>query len=110
MPDDPLDGLFEPDPNATALGDPRVRSFLDTIAQAEGADYHTLVGGRYIQDLSQHPNIVGMRTAAGPSTAFGRYQIVGQTDRTKLAKYRNLDYSPQNQDLRAVELLRQTGA
>ncbi len=99
-----------PDPNRDALSNPKVRDFLDKISQSEGADYNTLVGGKKINDLSRHPNVVGLRTSAGPSTAFGRYQITGTTDKSKLAKYRNLDYSPENQDLRAVELLRQTGA
>lgn len=98
------------DPNRTALADPRVKDFLDRIGKSEGADYNTLVGGRRINDLSRHPNIVGLTTSAGPSTAFGKYQIVGTTNRTKLRKYADLDYSPENQDLRAVELLRQTKA
>lgn len=99
-----------PDPNRDALANPRVKSFLDKISKSEGADYNTLVGGRKINDLSRHPNVVGLRTSAGPSTAFGRYQITGTTNKSKLAKYAHLDYSPENQDLRAVELLRQTGA
>lgn len=99
-----------PDANREALADPRVRGFLDKISKSEGADYDTLVGGRKIGDLSHHPNVVGLRTIAGPSTAFGRYQITGTTNKSKLAKYKDLDYSPENQDLRAVELLRQTKA
>lgn len=114
MPDNPDDilsgGLVPSDPNRAALADPRVKGFLDKISQSEGADYNTLVGGRKINDLSRHPNVVGLTTSAGPSTAFGRYQITGTTNRTKLAKYKDLDYSPDNQDLRAVELLRQTKA
>lgn len=98
------------EPNQVALSDPRVKDFLDRVSKAEGADYNTLVGGQKINDLSRHPNKVGLRTAAGPSTAFGRYQITGTTNRTKLKKYSSLDYSPPNQDLRAVELLSQTGA
>ncbi len=98
------------DPNYGELAKPQVRQFLDKISQSEGADYNTLVGGKKINDLSRHPNVVGLRTSAGPSTAFGRYQITGTTDKSKLAKYQGLDYSPENQDLRAVELLRQTGA
>lgn len=111
MPDNPYDALYElDDPNKGALKNPRVKQFLNKIGKSEGADYNTLVGGSRINDLSRHPNKVGLRTSAGPSTAFGKYQIVGTTDRSKLRKYRHLDYSPENQDLRAVELLRQTGA
>lgn len=111
--DDLLDTVLpkkKADPNREALADPRVKTFLDKIGKSEGADYNTLVGGRKINDLSKHPNTVGLRTSAGPSTAFGKYQIVGTTDRSKLKKYSHLDYSPENQDVRAVELLRQTGS
>jgi len=107
-PRDPLSDLT--DPNRAVLNDPRIRTFLDDIGRSEGADYNTLVGGSHIKDLSRHPNKVGLTTKAGPSTAFGKYQIVHSTHKSKLAKYADLDYSPENQDLRAVELLRQTGA
>lgn len=114
MPDNPYDDIVAaasgPDPNREALADPRVKGFLDKISKSEGADYDTLVGGSKISDLSHHPNKIGIRASAGPSTAFGRYQITGSTDKSKLAKYSHLDYSPENQDLRAVELLRQTKA
>jgi tape measure domain-containing protein len=92
------------------LNDPRVKAFLEVIRKSEGADYHTLVGGSRIKDLSKHPNIVGLVTKAGPSTAFGAYQITGTTNKSKLAALHGLDYSPHNQDLRAVELLRRSGA
>ncbi len=84
MPDTPDDPYLvpKPDPNQEALGDPRVQDFLGKIGQAEGADYNTLVGGTKINDLSKHPNVVGLTTSAGPSTAFGKYQITGTTDKT----------------------------
>jgi len=112
MPDDPylIPKKLVDDPNRKALADPKVKSFLDKIGKSEGADYDTLVGGRKITDLSKHPNVVGLRTSAGPSTAFGKYQIVNKTDKSKLKKYADIDYSPENQDIRAVELLRRTGA
>jgi muramidase (phage lysozyme) len=101
MPDPPYTDILaiaagKPDPNRSAHDNPRVKQFLDRIGQSEGADYNTLVGGSRIDDLSRHPNKVGLRTKAGPSTAFGKYQIVGSTDRSKLAKYRHLDYSPRS--------------
>lgn len=98
------------DPNEQALNDPRVTEFLDRISRSEGSDYNTLVGGTRIDDLTRHPNKVGLVTEAGPSTAFGRYQITGTTNRSKLKKYLGRDYTARNQDLRAVELLRQKGA
>lgn len=89
-------------------------TMLDVIAQSEGAGYNTLVGGRAfnndISDLSAHPNIVGMRTKDGPSTAAGRYQITGTTWRGVAKKLGLKDFSPKSQDDAAVELLRQRGA
>lgn len=59
------------------LQDPRVSAFFEAIRKAEGGAPNRIVGGRTVSDLSRHPNIVGVRTAAGPSTAFGNYQITG---------------------------------
>lgn len=59
------------------LKDPRIAAFFAAIEKAEGGAPNRIVGGRTVSDLSRHPNIVGMRTAKGPSTAFGSYQITG---------------------------------
>jgi len=93
---------------------PSVRKLLDTIAFAEGTDklhgYNTLVGGKKIADLSNHPNIVGLKTKDGASTAFGRYQITGSTWRGLQKKYGFSDFTPETQDLAAVALLKDAGA
>lgn len=87
---------------------------LDTIASSEGAGYRTLVGGRAfnsdIQDLGAHPNLVGLRTKDGPSTAAGRYQITSTTWKGLQKKLGLTDFGPESQDRAAIELLRQRGA
>jgi len=89
---------------------PNTKAFLDFLSKAEGADYNTIVGGGTFDDFSQHPNIVGLRTAEGPSTAAGRYQIVGTTYRDVAPKLGITDFSPESQDKIAIELIRKAGA
>lgn len=96
-------------------GDQRTNlaSFLDVIGASEGANYNTLVGqGAFnteIQDLSRHPNKVGLRTGDGVSTAAGKYQITGTTWRS-LSHGGNAPFTPENQDAAAIELLKRRGA
>jgi tape measure domain-containing protein len=59
------------------LQDPKIQALLKTIEWAEGGAPNRIVGGRTVRDLSRHPNIVGLRTAQGPSTAAGSFQITG---------------------------------
>lgn len=121
--DAPGSGRVGAGPGATASGlsdfkDPEQRknlkTMLDVLGQSEGAGYNSLVGqGKFnneITDLSQHPNKVGLRTADGPSTAAGRYQITGTTWRGLQKKLGLTDFSPESQDKAAIELLRQRGA
>lgn len=86
------------------------KKILDLIAKAEGADYDTIVGGGRFQDFSKHPNIVGLRTKEGPSTAAGRYQITGTTYRDVADKYGISDFSPASQDAIALKLIERAGA
>lgn len=76
-------------------------ALLDTLAGPEsGGAYNVITGGGTFDPTSGHPNIVGVVTSAGPSTAAGRYQITG-------TNYRNLgggDYSPTGQDAMALKL------
>lgn len=95
-----------------AVGDwvtPEIAAFLNSIAEAEGTNiensYNIVVGlgkegaAPYFVDYAQHPNIIGMRTSHGPSTAAGRYQIVKQTWDDLVKKNPELtDFSPNNQD------------
>lgn len=96
---------------------PEIGAFLNTISAAEGTysskGYNMIVGlGKagapaYFSDYSQHPNIIGLRTSKGPSTAAGRYQIVMSTWRRLQKKYPELkDFSPESQD-KAAWLLAQ---
>lgn len=88
----------------------RLAAFLETIGASEGANYNTIVGGKSFSDYSDHPNTVGLITGDGPSTAAGRYQIVGKTWRGVKRKLGLTDFSPESQDRAAIELLRQRGA
>lgn len=93
--------------------DPNVKSLLNLISFTEGTEkhgYNTLVGGGKIDDLSKHPNVVGLETKDGKSTAFGRYQIVGKTWRGLQRKYGFTDINPESQDAAAVALIAQRGA
>jgi muramidase (phage lysozyme) len=97
-----------------AVGDwvtPEIAAFLNTVSEAEGTNvsnsYKIIVGlGKggqdapaYLTDYGQHPNIVGMVTSHGPSTAAGRYQIVYKTWKGLVEQNPELkDFSPDNQD------------
>lgn len=98
-------------PVATPINpDANVRKFLNFLGKAEGADYNTIVGGGQFTDFRAHPRVVGLRTAEGPSTAAGRYQIVGTTYDDVAPKLGIRDFSPDSQDRIAVELIRRNGA
>lgn len=86
------------------------KKMLDLIAKAEGADYDTIVGGRKFNDFSAHPNIVGLRTKEGPSTAAGRYQITGTTYNDIAPKLGLSDFSKETQDKIAIALIERAGA
>ncbi|CAB4139215.1 hypothetical protein UFOVP348_47 [uncultured Caudovirales phage] len=87
-----------------------VKKFLDFLGRAEGADYNTIVGGSKFSDFRAHPRVVGLRTAEGPSTAAGKYQIVGTTYDEIAPKLGIRDFTPDSQDRIAVELIRRKGA
>lgn len=82
------------------------KAFLDTISRYESPAYDVIVGsGKYgapgkFTDYTKHPNIVGMRTVAGPSTAAGRYQFVYSTWKALQQQYPGqfTDFSPVTQD------------
>ena len=86
------------------------QKMLDLIAKAEGADYDTIVGGGKFSDFSSHPNIVGLRTKEGPSTAAGRYQITGTTYNDIAPKLGLSDFSKETQDKIAIKLIERAGA
>jgi muramidase (phage lysozyme) len=93
------------------LQDPKVQKMLNLIGRAEGADYDTIVGGKKkIQDFSQHPNVIGLRTAQGPSRAAGKYQITKGTYDKYAPRLGITDFSPASQDKIALQLLHDSGA
>jgi len=93
-----------------ATPEANVKKFLDFLGRAEGADYNTIVGGSKFSDFRAHPRVVGLRTAEGPSTAAGKYQIVGSTYDEVAPKLGIRDFTPDSQDRIAVELIRRKGA
>lgn len=93
------------------LQHPNVRNFLDFIADSEGGTYDTIVGGKLkASSFDAHPNIVGLRTKEGPSTAAGRYQIVKSTWDPYAKRLGITDFSPQSQDRIALEIIKDHGA
>jgi muramidase (phage lysozyme) len=87
------------------LKDPRIKAFLDTIQWAEGGAPNRIVGGKTFSDLSRHPNIVGLRTAKGPSTAAGSYQITGTNDRRLSAQLGLQSFDAHSQALKALAII-----
>lgn len=80
------------------------KNLLDTVADKEAKDYNVIVGGGTFDDYSQHPNVVGMVTAFGPSTAAGKYQITKSTWDKVSEKLGLKDFSPESQDQAALYL------
>lgn len=95
---------------AGAQGNQNVRAFLDLLGAAEGADYGTIVGGGQFDDFSRHPGVVGVRTAEGPSTAAGKYQITKTTYSDFAPKIGVSDFSPESQDRLALAIIEREGA
>lgn len=98
------------------LQDPNVRSFLDMISAAEGTTqhgYNTLFGGGKFDDLRDHPRQLFdfTETTGRPNktSAAGRYQFLSNTWDEQAKNLGLPDFSPQSQDLAAVNLLKQRG-
>ena len=91
-----------------------VRTFLNLIGAAEGADYYTDFGGKRLTSLAQHPgNRQAFRDQSGKrliTTASGKYQITQSTFRGIQKQYGLKDFSEQSQDLAAIALLKEKGA
>jgi muramidase (phage lysozyme) len=104
--------------------DPRIRAYLDTIAQAEfnglgyskKQQYKTLYGGREFQNLKglmHHPRVYADRGDGKKTSAAGRYQITATTwDQVRSEEYgQHLGgFSPKEQDYAAIALLKKEGA
>lgn len=92
------------------LKHPNVRKFLELLAKAEGAEYNTITGSKYVmKGYEKHPAFVGAKTKDGISTAAGRYQIT-KTTYDRVAKILGLsDFTPQTQDKIAIYLMKEKG-
>lgn len=86
---------------ADLLDDPRVRAFLDTLADREsGGRYDVINGGKRFDDYSKHPNTRGKDSAAA-----GAYQFVPGTWGEIAAQLGLSDFSEAAQDQGAVHRL-----
>lgn len=75
-------------------GNPYLRALMRTISASEASylnPYHVIYGGKYVTDLSRHPNvcvaIVNGPNVGNCSTASGRYQFLNTTWAEKAKKY-----------------------
>lgn len=102
-----------------ASSDKNVQAFLRMIRHAEGTSgdngYRTLFGGKLFTDYSKHPNVkvpfLDKRSGkTNYSTAAGAYQFLNSTWRLLALKLNLNDFSPKNQDLAAIELIREKKA
>lgn len=90
-----------------------VKAFLMMIRRCEGTSgtngYNTMFGGKIFSDLSKHPNVcVPFRDNC--STAAGAYQFLYKTWLRLSLKLNLSDFSKENQDLAAMELIREKNA
>lgn len=98
------------------LNDPNARKMLDLIANAEGVKhgYNTLFGNERVGSLKAHPNVrKQFKQTDGKTnttTAAGRYQFLKPTWDGLARQYGLTDFSPRNQDLGALALIKRRGA
>jgi lysozyme len=99
------------------LGNPYVQAFLATIRFGEGTagaeGYRTMFGGGLFDSFEDHPRTVICRTVGGRrlcSSAAGAYQFLRDTWDRVAGKLNLPDFSPQCQDIAALELIREKGA
>lgn len=94
------------------LDNPNVRKFLNYISEAEGTTqygYYQSFGNKAIDSLEDHPRKMFKFKGHNTSPA-GRYQIVSSTWNDISKKLGLTDFSPESQDLAALELIRRRGA
>lgn len=99
------------------VGNPNVQNFLGLISKAEGTDRYghaTAFGGGMLDNLSDHPRKLYDFTQtdgkANKTSAAGKYQFLQPTWDDVSKQLGLQDFSPESQDLAAVELLRRNGA
>jgi len=99
--------------NKEYLKNKNVKAFISSIAKAEGGDYDLKYGGVKgkkndpwkFSDYTTHPGA----GSDGKTTAAGMYQINNGTWAEMGGKMGLSDFSPDTQDLLAVEILRTVG-
>lgn len=103
----------------TEAGGPNVLAFLDTIAFAEGVErfskgqdgYDVIVGGGTFTSFADHPRQrIFLPRYNIHSTAAGRYQFLSRTWDALVRQMKLPDFSPENQDRAAIQLIRGRGA
>ncbi|WP_333063056.1 MULTISPECIES: glycoside hydrolase family protein [unclassified Microcoleus] len=102
-------------PLAMKSGDPYIRALMRTISASESnvaRPYHVVYGGKYILDLSRHPDwcvkIVNGPNRGKCTTAAGRYQFLTSTWKEKAKRYQarranflfweDYSFEPEDQD------------
>jgi muramidase (phage lysozyme) len=90
-----------------------LRAFLTMIQYAEGTygknAYRMLFGGQLFNSYEKHPQIAVTKSGI-TSTAAGAYQILFRTWQSVQQGLGLADFTPQSQDMAAVELIRRRGA
>jgi tape measure domain-containing protein len=96
----------------SSAGTARQRALLDTIAYAEGTSgakgYQTMFTGRTFSSFASHPRMI-QRGGGYASDAAGRYQFLSTTWDGVARSLGLRDFSPANQDIGALELIRRRG-
>ncbi len=95
------------------INHPQVRAFLALIRAGEGTSsgqgYRMHFGGSLFTSYADHPRRAITRSGL-TSTAAGAYQFLSRTWDEMASKYRLADFSPANQDVAAVGLVKRRGA
>ncbi|WP_333323978.1 glycoside hydrolase family protein [Microcoleus sp. POL10_C6] len=110
-----VSGVGKFPPLAIKTGDPYIRALMRTISASESnvaRPYHVVYGGKYILDLSRHPDwcvkIVNGPNRGKCTTAAGRYQFLTTTWKEKAKRYQarranflfweDYSFEPEDQD------------
>lgn len=92
---------------------PQVKAFLDMISVPEGTSgvngYRTMFTGKLFESFEDHPRRL-QRSGKLASDAAGKYQFLSTTWDMVAQDLGLSDFSPPNQDLAAIELMRRRGA
>lgn len=89
---------------------PIQREILDRIASGEATRYNELYGGGTFDSYDQHPQVRHQLPSGAVTTAAGRYQMTWPTWELEKRRLGLKDFSPQNQDLAALDLAERTYA